>query len=125
MIAHETIDVWGVEKTEYYQFDYLPADPALKAVYLDDDGKVYFGPVLCWQIETSFEPHRGNEAFVSPVTPAGAEDLTPVLYPDGVVRMWTEVYESVEAWAEHQLKRRQEKKQQKKREKKDKARKEN
>lgn len=125
MIAHETIDLEGEVFTEYHQVVYLPADPALKAVYLDDEGEVFFGPILFWQIHTVFVPDGRVDAFPSPVTPAGEESSTPVLYPDGVVRSWEESYESVDVWVKQELEFREERRRVEEREEKDKARKEN
>lgn len=81
--------------TKYMQVDYLPADPALKALWWTGTD-VICGTVICWKISTTFEPDGEESEIILPITHDGEVPETHVLYPDGTIRYFDEVYDSLD-----------------------------
>jgi hypothetical protein len=94
-IKFKATDRHGKLVTKRLQIDYLPADPALKALWWTGTDVVY-GAVLGWKISTTFVPEGEEYELVEPITHDGTVAETHVLYPDGTIRYFDEVYDSLE-----------------------------
>lgn len=89
------------EVTEYHQVDCMPCEYGLQTVQWAD-GEVCYGKVLFWHVRTAWRPLRKADVSAIPVTHNGAEDGAYILYPDGTVHHWGDVWDTLDEWIELQ-----------------------
>jgi hypothetical protein len=90
--------------TEYFQTETLPCQPGFQSLEWSQ-GEVFLFPVLFWSVCTSWRPMVDPDVMVLPVTQDGAITNPSILYPDGKVYEYEQVWPSLALWIEERKKK--------------------